>query len=182
MSLVQRLNKGLLAIIIGERSDAAPNLRTNVAASRPALPRQVDEHSSQPRIAAAVEPLDRPETRSNEHRLHDHLIPSIFIKIFNRIGISMGDRFENRPHARTHALASARFEKGRSRIDRQPAAKRDQFVDFRGAAERVEKSGEFRVVARIGGGHERNARNLIDAPVARVKVLAEGHGPGKLLG
>ena len=81
----------------------------------------------------------------------------------------MGDRLEDRLHARSHRLPRSRLQPFSGRIDRKSPAKSDQFVDFGRAAERVEICGECRVVSAVARYHQRAACQLIDAPVARIE-------------
>ena len=92
----------------------------------------------------------------------------------------MRDGFEYRLHAGTNRFARTRLDQRRSGIHRQSAAERDQLVDLGGGAKAVEPRCEGGIVAAMTCGHQRDAGQLIDAPVAEVEARTQRFGTRQL--
>src|SRR5215813_12386141 len=88
-----------MSLRIGVWRHTTPYLSAYRPPGCPSLLGEVDEHARKMRVAATVEILDRPEMRADEEGLHHHLVPGIFAKAFDRIGIAMSDGLEHGLHA-----------------------------------------------------------------------------------
>src|SRR6185437_544602 len=165
------------------RSDAAPELGADRPSGGPTFLREVDQHAGEMRVGARIKPLNWPQRRADEQRLHDHLIPGVLGKNLARIGIVVRDRLENRLHAGAHGLAGTRFDQRGAGIERKPAAERDQLVDLCAAAEAVKPCREGSVVAVMARDHEGDARELVDAPVGWIEIGPQrGRAPPVVVG
>ena len=168
------------ALGVGMRGHASPHFAADRALRRPALLRQPDQHTRKPRIGALVQALNGPERRTHEKSFHHHLIPGFLRECFAGVGIAVRHGFEHRLHPGTNRFARARLDQRRTGIQRQPAAERDQLVDLGGAAKAVETRAEGGIVAAMRCGHQRNTRQLIEAPVAEVEARAQRVGARQL--
>ena len=153
--------------------NAPPHFSTDGTLRCPTLLGQSDEHARKAGIGAVVQSLNGPKRRAHEESFHYHLIPRVLCERFAGIWIAVRNGLEHRLHSGTNRFARPRFDQRSIRINGQAAAERDQLIDFGRGAKAVKPRREGSIVSCMACGHQRDAGQLIDTPIAGVKARTQ---------